>query len=228
MHDTTRRNVLGAGLALGATLLTDTSAFADDALALRADDGSAVPNIRVPSELSPNALPGIVWVGAEQADATLIEFFDYNCTWCRKAVTDLDALLKKDNALRVGLVNYAIFGVGSVQAAKVQQAVLKLYGPARAYAFHRAMFSRRGQNDGGSALAVVGSLGLNAAQVTEAANGDDVTRVLTRQAKLAEALGFNATPSFTMNGVGILGYPGPRTIAGMVASVRQCEKIACG
>lgn len=227
MQITTRRTLLATGLALGAGTLAARPASADE-FVLRGDDGEPVHNIRIPSELSPSNLPGIVWIGPEQADATLIEFFDYNCSWCRKAVTDLDALLKKDKSFRLGLVNYAIFGIGSVQAAKVQQAVLKLYGPARAYAYHQAMFARRGKNDGQSALAVVASLGLDVAKVTDAADGEDVTRVLTRQAKLAEALGFNATPSFAMNGTGFLGYPGPRAIAGMVSSVKRCEKIACG
>ena len=128
----------------------------------------------------------------------------------------------------LGLVNYAVFGIGSIQAAKVQQAVLKMHGPVRAYAYHKAMFARRGQNDGNTALQTVAALGLDSKRVTEAADGDDITRVMTRQAKLAEALGFNATPSFTMNGVGFSGYPGPGAIAGMVASVRSCEKLACG
>ena len=227
MSATPRRHFLAAGLIGGAGLLFGASARAD-AIGLRGDDGNAVPNIRIPPELSPNALPGVVWTGSERADGTLIEFFDYNCSWCRKAVTDLDAILTKDSAFRLGLVNYAVFGVGSVQAAKVQQAVLKLHGPARAYDYHKAMFARRGHNDGESALAVVASLGLNAEQVTKAADGDDITRVLTRQAKLAEALGFNATPSFAMNGTGFSGYPGPRAIEGMIASVRACEKVACG
>lgn len=226
MKDTTRRHFLAAGLFGGASLLFGGLAHADE-VALRGDDGNAVPNIRIPPELSPNALPGIVWTGSQRADATLIEFFDYNCSWCRKAVTDFDAILKKDGAFRLGLVNYAVFGIGSVQAAKVQQAVLKLHGPARAYDFHKAMFARRGHNDGQSALAVVASLGLNAEQVTNAADGDDITRVLTRQAKLAEALGFNATPSFAMNGTGFSGYPGPGTMEEMIASVRACEKVVC-
>ena len=227
MNDSTRRTILATGLAFAGASLTGPRARADE-LALRGDDGHPVQNIRIPSELSPLALPGIVWIGPERADATLIEFFDYNCPWCRKAMTDLDAILKKDKSFRLGLVNYAVFGIGSVQAAKVQQAILKLYGPTRTYAYHQAMFSRRGKNDGQSALATVASLGLDVAKVTDAADGDDVTRVMTRQAKLAEALGFNATPSFAMNGVGFLGYPGPRAIAGMVSSVRACEKIACG
>ncbi len=212
----------------GAAALHPSLAMAQDALALRGDDGKPVPNVRIPSELSALSLPGLTWTGAASADVTLIEFFDYNCTWCRKAMTDLDGMLKRDSGLRLGLANYAVFGVGSVQAAKVQQAVLKLAGPARAYDYHKAMFSRRGTNDGASAMAVVKSLGLDTKAIEDAANGTDITGVLTKQAKLAEAIGFNATPSFAMNGYGMLGYPGARSVAAMVTAARKCEKPACG
>ena len=227
MHS--RRGVLAAGALTSATFFADAgTAVRADALVLRGDDGKPVPNVRIPSELSAQSLPGLTWTGSASPDVTLIEFFDYNCTWCRKAMTELDALLKRDTSLRLGLANYAVFGVGSIQAAKVQQAVLKVAGPARAYDYHRAMFSRRGTNDGATAMAVVKSLGLDTKAVEDAANGADITGVLTKQAKLAEAIGFNATPSFALNGYGVLGYPGVRSVTAMVGAVRKCEKPVCG
>ena len=228
MTEHTRRTALALTIFGGATTLRTSGALAQNALTLRGDDGKPVPNLRIPSELSALSLPGLTWAGSEKADVTLIEFFDYNCTWCRKAMTDLDALLKRDPNVRLGLANYAVFGIGSIQAAKVQQAVLKVAGPARTYDYHRAMFSRRGTNDGATAMAVVKSLGLDTKAVEDAANGADVTQVMTKQAKLAEAIGFNATPSFALNGFGVLGYPGAKSMAAMLDAVRKCEKPACG
>jgi protein-disulfide isomerase len=45
---------------------------------------------------------------------------------------------------------------------------------------------------------------------------------------VAAALAFTVTPSFMIGGAGVIGYPGPKTMARMVASVRKCELIACG
>src|SRR5206468_5779509 len=112
-------------------------------------------------------------------------FSDYNCPYCRNAAADLDALLTHDSGFRLGLVNNPIIGLGSVQSAKVQQAVLKLYGPKRAYDFHKAMFAHRGANDGPVALEIAQSLGLARGNIEAAADGDDVASVLKRQVKLA-------------------------------------------
>lgn len=224
-----RRNFLQTGSGLLASSLAAVPAAAQDSRAydLIGDDGKRVANYRLPSELSLTGLPGIIWTGSAAPDLVLAEFFDYNCPYCRKAAADLDAIVAKDGSFRLGLVNNAIIGIGSVQSAKVQQAVLKLYGPKRAYDFHNAMFAHRGANDGPLALELAQSLGLDRDTIEAAADGDDVSSVLKRQVKLASELGFYATPSFMLNGVGILGYPGPQSTGRMIAAVRKCDRLAC-
>ena len=91
--------------------------------AIHGDDGAPVQNFRVPSELDPARLPGVIWKGAKSTDAILYVFMDYNCPYCRKAAREIDAMSAKDSDLRVGIVNNAILSIGSVQAAKAQQAV---------------------------------------------------------------------------------------------------------
>ena len=137
--------------------------------ALVADDGAPVQNFRIPVELDPAKLPGIIWRGDKSADVILYEFFDYNCAFCRKAQHDIEALLANDPKTRLGLVNYAILSIGSVQAAKVQQAVLEAFcGPKAAYDFHSKLFSKRGQTpDGATALAVARELGLDPKKIEE-------------------------------------------------------------
>jgi protein-disulfide isomerase len=224
-----RRNFLQAGAGLVASSLMGVPATAQDSRPydLVGDDGKRVANYRLPSELSLTGLPGIIWTGSTAPDVVLAEFFDYNCPYCRKAAADLDALVAKDSTLRLGLVNNAIIGLGSVQAAKVQQAVLKLYGPKRAYDFHKAMFAHRGGNDGPIALQIAQSLGMDKAGIEAEADSEIIASVLKRQVKLASGLGFYATPSFILNGVGILGYPGPQSTGRMIAAARKCDKLAC-
>ncbi len=223
-----RREVLAGTLALGVGwILTRHAEAADNALDISGDDGKPLPNFRLPVELSPSSLPGIIWVGSESPDVTFIEFFDYNCPFCKVASPDLDALMAMDKGFRLGLVNNPIISLASIQAAKVQQGVLKLYGPQRAYAFHKALFARRGLHDGAAALQTAAALGLNQTDLEGASDGGDVGSVLKRQAKASEALGFAATPSFDLNGIGVLGYPGPKAMANMVSAVRTCEKPVC-
>ncbi len=221
----TRRRTLGL---IGLLPLMASPARADDEYPLRGDDGAPIQNFRIPSELDPATLPGVVWKGGKSADVILYEFFDYNCAFCRKAARDVETILARDPNLRLGLVNNPILSLGSVQAAKVQQAVLKLRGPSAAYDFHLKMFTKRGQSDGLSALEVVRSMGLDAKKVEEAADGEIVSQVLSRQARLAASLGMSMTPSFAIAGAGLLGWPGVATLRSIVANARKCDHPVCG
>ncbi len=224
-----RRSILRGSLALLTVPLLPRAALAQagSLFPFTSDDGKQVYNYRLPSELSTEGLPGVVWTGATTPDVILVEYFDYNCPYCRKAALDLDRLSSRNRGLRLGLVNNPILSLGSVQAAKVQQAVLRTAGPAKAYAFHQAIYAKRGPVDGPLALEVVAELGLDAKAIEAAADLPQVGGVIKRQAQLAKALGFEATPSFSLGNIGILGYPGPDAMARAVGSMKACDKLAC-
>ncbi|MCC2097013.1 MAG: DsbA family protein [Hyphomicrobiales bacterium] len=226
----TRRELIGGALAgLAAITVSPGLAFAQQRglFPITGDDRQPVMNYRIPAELSAFKLPGILWAGPKNADVVLFEFFDYNCPWCHRAEKDLQALLKSDRNLRLGLVNNAILSVGSYQAARVQQSVLRLYGPAKAFEFHKRLFQRRGRKDGLSALALVKSMGLDRAAVEKSGDSDIVGNVVMKQTKHAASLAFNSTPSYILNGVGLLGFPGSKTLRRMIAAVRKCDEIVC-
>lgn len=224
-----RRSILRGSLALLTAPLFGRAALAQagSLFPFTSDDGKQVYNHRLPSELSTEGLPGVVWTGAVSPDVKLVEYFDYNCPFCRKAAQDLDGLLRRNPGLELGLVNNPILGLGSVQAAKVQQAVLRTAGPAKTYAFHQAIYAKRGPVDGPLALGVVAEMGLDAKAIEAAADLPQVGGVIKRQAQLAQSLGFEATPSFSLGNIGILGYPGPDAMARAVGSMKACDKLAC-
>ncbi|MBA1154604.1 DsbA family protein [Microvirga mediterraneensis] len=197
--------------------------------ALKGDDGKPVPNTRLPVELTNeiDALPGVIWVGSKSSAVTLYEFYDYNCPYCRVAAKDLHVLLKQRPELRLGLVNNAILSLGSMQAAKVELALLLLRGPAIAYELHRRLFAMPGVNDGRRALDVAEGLGVPRRESEPMADSEKVGGMLREQASLAANLGLAATPSFVAGGAGILGYPGARTIGRIVASLDACGEIVC-
>lgn len=198
---------------------------------LRSDDGKPFPNLRLPNELTAQVerLPGLIRVGSDSPDVTLVAFTDYNCPWCRKAAPVLDALVRQDADLQIGLVNNAVLSPASKEAARVELAVLKTYGRKDAYGLHKAVFGLTGLVDGKRALDTAAGLGLDRAMLAEATASDpELAEALERQMKLADSLAFTATPSFMIGGAGVIGYPGPKALAGMVASVRKCELIACG
>ena len=77
------------------------------------------------------------------------------------------------------------------------------------------------------ALEVAVELGTSPQAVEEASNGKAVEHIVSAQLQLAASLGFAATPSFLIAGAGVLGYPGPKALSNIVASVRACDQITC-
>lgn len=227
-----RRQIMrGAALALLAppSLSAAHAQTGDGWYPLTGDDGKAVPNTRLPVELTGEIehLPGVIWVGSSSAAVTLYEFYDYNCPYCRVAAKDLSRLVKKRPELRLGLINNAILSLGSVQSAKVELALLLLKGPAVAYEFHQRLFAMPGMNDGSRALKIAEDGGLARREIEAMADSEKVGGMLRQQARVAADLGLAATPSFVAGSAGVLGYPGPRSIDGIVASLDRCGEVIC-
>ncbi|NBV94664.1 MAG: hypothetical protein EBT19_04550 [Methylocystaceae bacterium] len=194
---------------------------------LTSDDGQTIQNFRIPSELDPATVPGLIWSGRKDADVILFEFFDYNCSFCHQAAKELNKVLSTDPGVRLGLINNPILSLGSMQAAKVQQAVLRIYGPRAAYNFHSALFNQRGQKDGTLALDAALAAGLNRDRIEETADSTIIADVISRQIKLAENLGMSLTPSFILAGTGALGWMGINSLKEMIISARKCDQVSC-
>jgi protein-disulfide isomerase len=160
----------------------------------------------LPPGLDRNTAPGLSWAGAGPA---AIEIFDYNCPYCRAVFQALDARVAR-NKLRLGLIDSPQLSIGSIQAAKLRQAALRLHGPAKAYAFHRQLFAQRGAIDGESGLAAARALHFDVARLTETADSDDIRDILVGAAQFLNKAGARATPSFMIGGQLLTGWPGPQ------------------
>lgn len=220
--------VLGVagGLTLGATARAQSYG---QRLAIQNDEGKAVANSVLPGEITGQleGLRGITFAGAREAETTLYEFFDFNCPYCRKAAGDLVSLNGSDPALRIGLVHNPILSAQSAQAAKVMLAVQRKRGSAAAWSFYGGLLGKPGRIDGPGALAALAPLGLNAPEIEAIADSEEVRLALKSHMKIAADLGLYATPSYVLGNAGILGHPGARTLARMIASTRRCDRLAC-
>jgi protein-disulfide isomerase len=218
--------------ALLTVLLLQTGAHAqasDPWYDIKADDGATIANHRVPVELESQieSLPGVVTVGNPRGDVTIVEFYDLNCPYCRKAAADLAALLKADRELKVVLVPFPVLGIPSIAASRVELAVAKL-ARARFYDFHQKVYAGRGVIDANRALAAAKEIGLRPEQVIGAANDDSVTETMKAHVRLGDSMGLAATPSFVIKGVAIVGHPGRAALAAIIRSIRTCDKVVCG
>lgn len=196
---------------------------------LKADDGEIIANHRVASELEGQIekLPGVIVVGNPRGKVTLNEFYDVNCPFCRRASTDIDALLRANHELRLVLVPFPVLGVPSIQGTRVELAVAQLAPAPTFYKFHRMLDEGRGVVDGGRALAAAKAVGLDPAQVLKIANEDALANIMIAHVKLGDALAIRATPGFVIKGVALVGYPGPKAIAGIIDAVERCGAVMC-
>lgn len=152
----------------------------------------------VPIELVEDTLaqPSAVKLGHRHGDVIMIEYFDYNCPWCRTSAADLPELLKAEPDLTYVLVNFAVLGIPSVTATKAALAYLQLYGPERYLPLHLALFKLRGPVDGERALREAERLGGDVKRLEEIGNSERTIRWMKDSFKIGDSLGFTATPSF--------------------------------
>ncbi len=163
-----------------------------------------------------------VVVGNAQGDVTLIEFFDYNCGYCKRALADLLELMKEDSKLRVVLKEFPVLGPGSVEAARVAVAVRMQDKSGKKYLeFHQKLLGGRGQADKVRALAVAKEVGLDMPRLEKDVASDEVTSSLAESFKLAEALGLNGTPSYVVGSDVVIGAVGLSALKEKVNAARK-------
>jgi protein-disulfide isomerase len=224
------RKVIAILLALGGILAAGPLAHAhDSSFPINGDDGSPVSNHRVPVELASEIerLPGVVVLGNRDGGVTLFEFYDLNCPYCRKAAVEIAEVVRVDKDLKLILVPFPVLSIASIQASRVEIALATLATPRQFYDFHRRVYAGRGVIDGARSLAVAKDLGFDTKKLTEAADDDRISDVMKSHVRLGDALGLAATPSFVIKDVAIVGYPGRKSLQGIVQSVRRCDNVVC-
>lgn len=166
--------------------------------------------------------PRHVVVGNPQGDVTLVEFFDYNCGYCKRALIDLQELMKNDPKLRVVLKEFPVLGPGSVEAAQVAVAVRMQDKSGKKYLdFHQKLLTGRGQADKARALAAAKDAGLDMIRLEKDMTSEEVRTSLEESFKLAEALGLNGTPSYVIGKDVVIGAVGAAALKEKVAAARN-------
>jgi protein-disulfide isomerase len=210
-------------------MLTRRSLIVSGAATLLLPQAASGQVKRLPTELVSEimTLPGRVILGNRQGDATLIEFFDYNCGFCKRSAADIRPLLQSDPNLRYILINYAVLGEASIEASRVALAHSMQNAQGGYLALHEALFRMRGRIDALRALAASAELGTNREKLITDADSDRVTDALKRAATLGENLGLSATPAFVAGREGVVGYVDLPAKRKALANLRRCEALAC-
>jgi protein-disulfide isomerase len=168
-----------------------------------------------------------VTIGNPDGDVTLVEFFDYNCGYCKRALSDLMGIMKTDGKLKVVLKEFPVLGPGSVEAAQVAVAVRMQDKTGKKYLeFHQKLLGGRGQADRAHALAVAKDIGLDMARLEKDMASEEVKATIDENLKLAESLGMNGTPSYVVGSEVVVGAVGQESLEQKVHAAR-CEAKTC-
>jgi len=143
-------------------------------------------------------------VGNAKGDVPVIEFFDYNCGYCKKAFLDVAKLMDSDKKVRVILKEFPILAKGSEEASRVALAA-KLQG--KYWEFHRAMLQNQGQANEASALRAAEKLGLDMARLKKDMASPEVKKEIEDTHRLAAKMGIQGTPHFIVGDKIIAGAP---------------------
>jgi protein-disulfide isomerase len=166
--------------------------------------------------------PRQVTLGNSGGDVTLVEFLDYNCGFCKRALADMLALIADDNNLKVVIKEWPVLGPGSNEAARVAVAVrMQDPGGTKYLAFHRILMGERGPANKQRAIAAAEQAGLDTARIEKDLAGTEVGQTIEESVRLAAVLGLRGTPAYVIGETVVPGAVGLTILKDRIAAARK-------
>lgn len=167
-----------------------------------------------------------VVLGNPKGSVTLVEFFDYNCGYCKRAYGDMVRLMDENPDLRIVLKEFPVLGQSSVEAAQVAVAV-NTVAPDKYGAFHEALMMRRGQANRDSAMEAATGAGISEEALLEAMKTDVAGQTIEEVYTLANRLGLTGTPSYVVGEEVVMGAVGYDQLSSKLAALKNCGQTTC-
>ena len=165
--------------------------------------------------------PNAIVLGNPEGDVTVVEFFDYNCPYCRRVMPEVDALVEQDPNVRLVYREWPILGEGSVFAAR---AALASRNQGLYEEFHVAMMGMNERAEEASVLRIARRVGLDIEQLQQDMGAPDVDEHIQTSMELTRALGFSGTPSFVIGNELIPGYVEAQLLIDQVEATRAQQE----
>lgn len=164
--------------------------------------------------------------GNPSGDVTVVEFFDYNCGYCKRGLPGLVKLIEKDPKIKVVFKELPILSKGSEEASRVALAA-GLQG--KYWDAHRALLEAKGQLNEATALKAIEKLGLDMARLKRDMAGPEVKTEIEKVRELAQKMGINGTPHFLVGERSVPGAPDDlyEQLAGLASEVRKTGCSVC-
>lgn len=155
--------------------------------------------------------------GNPAGDVTLVEFFDYNCPYCRRVAPVMADAEAADPRLRIVYKEFPILGPNSTFAAR---AALAAHRQGRYVALHKALMVARGTVDEGAVLAAAAKIGVDVERLKADMGDAAIQGAIDRNLALAQALRINGTPGFVVGDRILRGATDLATLQGLIREAR--------
>ena len=146
-------------------------------------------------------------VGNPEGSVTVVEFFDYNCGYCKRAYEDMEAMVANDPDLRFVLKEFPILGPDS-QKAHVVSMAFRALAPEKYGEFHRAVLMGGGRANEAAAIRAATDLGVDETALREEMKNPAITQAFTETYELATRLSISGTPSYVVGNEVVFGALG--------------------
>lgn len=164
-------------------------------------------------------------VGNPEGDITVVEFFDYNCGYCKRALPDIQKIVKDDPNVRVVFKEMPILGPTSRTAAEW---ALAAHMQGKYFEYHTALMEHRGPKDDEQLAKLAEKVGLDVEKAKADAKGDAVEKDLERVTEVAREIGVNGTPAFIVGDTFVPGYVGEDGLKNAIAEERKKQDAKGG
>lgn len=200
----TRRTVLTSGLTLGAFAVFTT----------RFALGEQMTKEEVLNDKDAPVL------GNAKGDVTIVEYFDYQCPYCKKAHPTVEKIIKKDGNVRLVMKDWPIFGDASIFAA---QAVLGAAQIGKYEVAFEALMKTKGKLTHDDIENTLTGAGLSMTEIAKAVNThtEKISGLLDRNYNQATGFNFAGTPAYV---IGSSLYPGVLDEKGLVDAIALARK----
>jgi protein-disulfide isomerase len=157
--------------------------------------------------------------GNPKGDVTIVEFFDYNCGYCKRVHPTVVKLLKSDGKIRYVFKEFPILGPSSILAARAALAAWNL-DQSKYEIFHTALMKSRGGLSEGKILRIAMKSGFDEAKLKTAMKDPKVEAAIQKNHSIAQALKITGTPAFIIGDQVIPGAIDIDTMKKIIAETR--------
>ncbi|MDP4593612.1 MAG: DsbA family protein [Beijerinckiaceae bacterium] len=168
-----------------------------------------------------------VVLGNPKGTIQLVEFFDYNCGYCKRAVSDMEKLISNNPDLRVVLKEFPVLGPPSREAAIVASALHMQFDGKKYWDFHRRLMNTRGRIGKAQALAAAKASGADMAKLDTDMKAADISAGLQEVSEIADTLNMTGTPSYVLGPDVVVGAVGADRLQSRINNLRKCGKSTC-